>query len=203
MQLTVSIPDVPGALRLPPGVLNWNEEQFFRFCQANRELRIERTAKGEILVMSPAGGYSGYQSGEVFGQLRVWALQDGTGVAFDSSTGFALPNGATRAPDAAWVLRSRLAELASADKKRFLPLCPDFVIEVASPTDEISELTAKMEEYCECGLRLGWLILPASVQVNVYTPGEVRTLEAPASISGEPVPPGFVLDLRAIWNPSF
>ena len=203
MELTVSIPDVPGGLRLPPGVLNWSEEEFFHFCQSNRELRIERTAKGEILVMSPAGGYSGYQSGEVFRQLSNRALRDGTGVAFDSSTGFSLPNGGMRAPDAAWVRRSRLAELANAEKKRFLPLCPDFAIEVASPTDELSELTAKLEEYRECGLRLGWLILPASAEVQVYTPGDVRTLDAPESLSGEPVLPGFVLDLRPIWNPSF
>lgn len=203
MELTVSIPDVPGGLRLPPGVLNWSEEEFFHFCQLNRELRIERTAEGEILVMSPAGGYSGYQSGEVFRQLSNWALRDGTGVAFDSSTGFSLPNGGMRAPDAAWVRRSRLAELANAEKKRFLPLCPDFAIEVASPTDELSELTAKMEEYRQCGLLLGWLILPASAEVQVYTQGDVRTLDRPESISGDPVLPGFVLDLGPIWNPPF
>ena len=108
-----------------------------------------------------------------------------------------------RAPDAAWVQRSRLAKLTKADKERFLPLCPDFVIEVASPTDELSELAAKMEEYQECGLRLGWLILPASAEVKVYAPGDVRTLDAPESVSAEPVLPGFVLDLRPIWNPSF
>jgi Uma2 family endonuclease len=203
MELTVSIPDVPGALRLPPGVLKGSEEEFFHFCQLNRELRIERTAKGEILVMSPAGGYSGYQSGEVFGQLRAWALRDGTGVAFDSSTGFSLPNGAVRSPDAAWVRRSRLAELANAEKKRFLPLCPDFVIEVASPTDELSELTAKMEEYRHCGLRLGWLILPASAEVQVFATGDLQTSDKPESLSGEPVLAGFMLDLRPIWNPSF
>jgi Uma2 family endonuclease len=203
VQLTVSIPDTQSALRLPPGVLNWSEEEFFRFCQANRELRVERTAKGEILVMSPAGGYSGYQSGEVFGQLRAWAERDGTGVAFDSSTGFSLPNGAMRAPDAAWVRRSRLEMLSAAEKSRFLPLCPDFAIEVASPTDELPELRTKMEEYRECGLRLGWLILPASAEVEIYTPGEIQYLQSPEALSGEPVLGGFVLDLTAIWNPPF
>jgi len=203
MQLTLSIPTAQQALRLPPGLLNWTEEEFFRFCQANRELRIERTAKGEILVMSPAGGYSGYQSGEVFGQLRDWADRDGTGVAFDSSTGFSLPDGAMRAPDAAWVRRSRLVALSPAEKQRFLPLCPDFAIEVASPSDEVSDLRAKMEEYRQCGLGLGWLLLPASRKVEVYSPAEIKTLDSPDSISGEPVLPGFVLDLHPIWNPPF
>src|SRR5205823_14132149 len=112
MQLTIPIPECQQAIRLPAGVVDWSEEELLRFCQANRELRIERSAKGEIIVMSPAGGYSGFQSGKVFSQLEVWAGQDGTGVAFDSSTGFRLPNGAMRSPDAAWVRLSRLDELS-------------------------------------------------------------------------------------------
>src|SRR5207253_9141795 len=110
MLLTIPIPESEETMHLPAGTLAWIEEDFFHFCQANRELRIERSAKGEVIVMSPAGGYSGFQSGKVFSELEVWASQDGTGVAFDSSTGFRLPNGAMRSPDAAWVRLSRLGE---------------------------------------------------------------------------------------------
>jgi Uma2 family endonuclease len=190
-------------VRLPAGVLDWSEEEFFRFCQANRELQIERTAKGEVLVMSPAGAYSGYRSGEVFGQLRAWADKDRTGLAFDSSTGFVLPNGAMRSPDAAWVLLSRLKPLTSEQKERFLPLCPDFVIEVGSPSDEVAELRAKMEEYRRAGLRLGWLILPTSTSVEVYSEAGVRVLISPEVLAGDPVLPGFRLELGPVWNPPF
>jgi Uma2 family endonuclease len=203
MQLTIPIPECQQAVRLPAGVLDWSEEEFFQFCQVNRDLRIERTAKGEIIVMSPAGGYSGYQSGQVFQQLNAWAEKDKTGVAFDSSTGFRLPNGGMRAPDAAWVKLSRLKKLSRQDKERFLPLCPDFVIEVASPTDTLSSLREKMKEYRQAGLRLGWLILPESAQVEVYTPRTMRVLARPATLTGDPVLPGFKLELAAVWNPPF
>ena len=203
MQLTIPIPECQQEVRLPAGTLDWSEEEFFRFCQANRDLRIERSAKGEIIVMSPAGGYSGYRSGRVFRQLSVWTDEDKRGVAFDSSTGFRLPNGAIRAPDAAWVLLSRLEKLSRREKERFIPLCPDFVIEVASPSDEVSSLREKMDEYRQAGLRLGWLILPAVTQVAVYTPAEVQVLVSPETVMGDPVLPGFKLDLAAIWNPPF
>ena len=203
MRLTIPLPECQQAVRLPAGVLNWNEEEFFQFCQVNRDLRIERTAKGEIIVMSPAGGYSGYQSGGVFSQLKVWADKDKTGVAFDSSTGFRLPNGGMRAPDAAWVKLSRLKKLTRREKERFIPLCPDFVIEVASRTDVLSSLREKMNEYRDAGLRLGWLILPASTRVEVYTPGEVQVLASPKRLKGDPVLPGFKLELAAVWNPPF
>ncbi len=203
MQLTIPIPECQQTVRLPAGLLNWSEDEFFDFCQANRELRIERSAKGEIVVMSPAGGYSGYQSGNVFRQLSVWAIKDKTGVAFDSSTGFLLPSGGMRAPDAAWVQLARLQKLSRREKEKFIPLCPDFVIEVASPSDTISELREKMEEYREAGLPLGWLILPASMQVEVYTPAGVQVLASPESLTGDPVLPGFKLELGSIWNPPF
>jgi Uma2 family endonuclease len=203
MQLTVPVPERQGAVRLPAGVFQWSEEEFFRFCQANRELRIERSAKGETIVMSPAGGYSGYQSGEVFRQLSVWAVKDKSGVAFDSSAGFRLPNGAMRSPDAAWVRLAGLAELSRRQKEQFIPLCPDFVIEVASPSDELADLREKMNEYRNCGLPLGWLILPASVEVEVYTPLGLEVLTSPQAISADPTLPGFKLDLAPIWNPPF
>jgi Uma2 family endonuclease len=203
MQLTIAIPECRQAIHLPAGLLKWSEDEFFQFCQANRDLHIERTAKGEIIVKSPAGGYSGYQSGRVFAQLEAWATEDGTGVAFDSSTGFRLPNGAMRAPDAAWVELSRLRKLSRREKEQFIPLCPDFVIEVASPTDAVSDLREKMDEYRKAGLRLGWLILPASMQVEVYTPAGTQVLASPKTLTGDPVLPGFQLELASIWNPPF
>jgi len=172
MLLTIPIPEGQQSVHLPPGTLDWSEDVFFRFCQANRDLRIERTANREIVVMSPAGAYSGYRVMEVARQRGSWAKTDRTGVAFDSSTGFRLHNGAMRSPDAACMRLSRLQELPHQEKEQFDPLCPDFVIAVASPSDQISTLREKMREYVEAGSRLGWLILPASKQVEVYTPSE-------------------------------
>jgi Uma2 family endonuclease len=203
MQLTIPIPECQQAIRLPAGVVDWSEEELLRFCLANPDLRIERSAKGEIIVMSPAGGYSGFRSGEVFSQLKVWTRKDGTGVAFDSSTGFRLPNGAMRSPDASWVLLSRLEKLSQHEKEQFIPLCPDFVIEVASPSDEVSSLKEKMDEYRQAGLRLGWLILPASRQVEAYSAADVHVLASSETVSGDPVLPGFKLDLAPIWKPPF
>ena len=203
MQLTIPIPECQQTIRLPAGLMKWSEDEFFDFCQTSRDLHIERSAKGEILVMSPAGGYSGYQSGNVFTQLNVWAGKDKTGMAFDSSTGFLLPNSGMRAPDAAWVQLARLQKLSRREKEKFIPLCPDFLIEVASPSDTISELKEKMDEYREAGLRLGWLILPASTQVEIYTPAGVQVLAAPITLSGDPILPGFKLELASIWNPPF
>jgi len=203
MQLTISIPERQQPVHLRPGTPNWSEDEFFEFCQANRDLRIEQSAEGEIIVMSPAGGYSGFQSLQVASGLNAWALKDGSGVAFDSSTGFRLPNGAMRSPDAAWVELSRLKKLTRREKEQFIPLCPDFVIEVASPSDDVSSLREKMTEYVGCGLRLGWLILPASAQAEVYTPAGVETLSSPATISADPVLPGFTVELTSIWNPPF
>ena len=203
MQITIPLPQCQDAVRFPAGVLNWGEEEFFDFCRANRDLRIERSPNGEIIVMPPAGGYAGFQSGKVFSQLEVWASKDRIGIAFDSSTGFRLPNGATRSPDASWVQRARLEKLSHREKERFVPLCPDFLIEVASPSDDVSSLREKMMEYVGCGLRLGWLILPASTQVEVFTPAGVETLDSPTMISAEPVLPGFKLELASIWNPPF
>jgi Uma2 family endonuclease len=203
MEVSIPLRESERAIRLPSGVLELTEEELFEFCRSNRELRIERSAKGDIIVMSPAGGYSGYQSGEAFSQLKIWARQDGRGVVFDSSTGFRLPNGAMRSPDATWVELSRLKNLSHQEKEQFIPLCPDFVIEVASPSDDVSGLREKMNEYVECGLHLGWLILPATTQVEVYTAEGVETLNSPVTITGDPVLPGFRLELASIWKPPF
>jgi Uma2 family endonuclease len=203
MQLIIPIAESQNAVRLPSGVVDGGEEEFFRFCQANRQLRIERSAGGEITVMSPAGGYSSSQNAEVVTQLQVWAKKSGSGIAFDSSAGFILPSGAMRSPDAAWVQLSRLRELSPEEKRRFLPLYPDFVIEVASPSDSVDTLRKKMAEDVAAGLRLGWLILPESRQVEVCTPAGVEILTSTDAVSADPVLPGFTLELGLIWNPPF
>jgi len=203
LKLTIPFPECRDSVRLPAGAFEWTEDEFFDFCQLNRELRIERSAKGEIIVMSPAGGRSSYESGNAFRQLSVWAEEDGTGVAFDSSAGFLLPTGGMRSPDAAWVQLVRLQKLSDREREQFLPLCPDFVIEVASRTDKLSDLREKMQEYMQAGLRLGWLILPRSTQVEIYAPAGVQLLDAPVFLMGDPVLPGFKLDLASIWHPPF
>jgi len=167
MQLTIETPESEGGIRLLPQ--GWTEDEFFDFCQANGDLQIERTAKGEIIVMSPAGGYSSFRCGEVFGQLRAWAERDGTGLAFNCGIGFLLPTGGMRSPDAAWVKQSRMEKLSHREKERFIPLCADFLIEVASPSDRLSDLLEEMEEYQQSGLPLGWLLLPEKKQVRIYT----------------------------------
>ena len=189
-------------LRLKPAI-KMTDDEFFALCQLNRDLRLERNAEGDIKVMPPTGGETGNRNAEITGQLVIWTKQDGTGAAFDSSTGFKLPNGADRSPDAAWVQKSRLAVLTQEEKEKFLPLCPDFVIELLSPSDELEEVKAKMDEYIENGARLGWLLEPRSRRVYVYRPGEsVIMIENTGQISGEPELPGFVLNLREIWEPN-
>jgi Uma2 family endonuclease len=179
-----------------------NDDQFFDFCQVNRELRIERTADGDILIMSPTGARSGHRNAIVTMRLGIWAERDGTGVVFDSSTGFRLPNGATRSPDAGWVLKSRLERFSIAEQEKFLLLCPDFVIELKSPTDPVADLKNKVQEYVDNGARLGWLLNPEVRQVLVYRPGRaVEVLDHPEAVSADPELPRFVLDLKEIWDP--
>ena len=197
VEATERIP--PLVIRMQPDV-RMTDDQFFDFCQINRDLRIERTAEGEILVMPPAGFQSGRRNAEITAQLTEWARTDARGVVTDSSGGYTLPNHATRAPDAAWTLASRLASISEEQQEKFLPLCPDFVIELRSRSDRLPDLQAKMEEYSANGARLGWLIEPYQRQVYVYRPGAVvQCLENPETISGDPELPGFVLDLRKVW----
>jgi Uma2 family endonuclease len=179
------------------------DEQFFDLCQINRELRLERTAKGDIVIMAPTGGETSNRNSELNRQLGNWARRDGTGAAFDSSAGFKLPNGAERSPDAAWVSHKRLAQLTPAQKKRFIPLCPDFVVELLSPTDSLIVTQAKLVEYMENGARLGWLIHADARKIYVYRPGTaVDELKDVTEISADPELSGFVLDLTDIWEPN-
>lgn len=190
---------LPLIVELQP-VIELKDEQFYEFCQINRDLRIERNAQGELLIMPPTGGETGAQNAEITMQLRLWAKRDGTGVSFDSSTGFLLPNKAVRSPDAAWIKRSRWATLTAEQRKKFIPLCPDFVVELCSPTDDLSVLQAKMQEFLDNGAQLGWLVDPEARGVYVYRPqAPVECLENPDAISGDPVLSSFVLDLKEIW----
>jgi Uma2 family endonuclease len=197
---SVEIP--PLVIKLPASILAMNDDQFFDFCQVNRELRIERSAEGDILIMSPAGWRSGRRNAIVTMRLGVWAERDGTGVVVDSSTGFRLPNGATRSLDAAWILKSKLERFSIAEQEKFLPLCPDFVIELKSPTDRLADLKNKLQEYVANGARLGWLLNPEVRLVLVFRPGRaVEILDHPEAVSADPELPGFVLDLKKIWDP--
>ena len=191
----------PLVLCLGPLRKKMSDDEFFEFCQANRDLRIERTSEGDLVVMSPAGGRTGNRNIRLAARLEAWAEADGTGLAFDSSTGFILPNGAERAPDAAWISRSRWEQLTEKQQESFPPLCPDFVVELRSPSDDLRALRAKMDEYMANGAQLGWLIDPFEKKVHVYRPGEAGVeLDGPETVSGEPVLRGFTLELRAIWG---
>ncbi|BAY79908.1 hypothetical protein NIES25_63960 (plasmid) [Nostoc linckia NIES-25] len=181
-------------------VLELTDEQFFNLCQANRDLRFERTATGELIIMPPTGGETGNRNGRLNQQLFNWSDEDGTGIAFDSSTGFKLPNGADRSPDASWVKLERWNTLNQEQQTKFIPLCPDFVVELLSPSDSLKAAQEKMREYQDNGARLGWLINRKSRQVEIYRQGqEVEVLDSPVTLSGEDVLEGFILNLEAIW----
>lgn len=193
----------PLVLRARPA-LRFSGDEFFEFCRQNRDLRIEQTAAGEWIIMPPTGGETGSRNSEVSRQLGNWARMNDKGVAFDSSTGYVLPNGAKRSPDASWVLRSRLVALTAEQKRKFLPLCPDFVVELRSPSDPLADTQEKMAEYRDNGTHLGWLIDASERRVHVYRPGVGPDIsDAPLSVSADPELPGFVLDLERVWEPGF
>ena len=176
------------------------DEQFFQLCRDNRELKFERNANGDLVIMPPTGGETGNRNGRLTQQLFNWTDRDGSGVAFDSSTGFKLSNGAERSPDAAWILLKRWNALTPQQQQQFIPLCPDFVIELRSPSDRLPELQEKMQEYRDNGTRLGWLINRQSRQVEIYRQdSDVEVLDSPTTLSGETVLTGFTLKLEPIW----
>ena len=180
--------------------INLTDEQFFQLCLNNPELRFERNKNGDLLIMSPTGGETGNRNIEIAYQLQAWSRQNKLGLAFDSSTGFKLPNGADRSPDASWIPLTTWNALTNEQKQKFLPLCPDFVIELLSPSDKLEKTQAKIQEYLDNGTILGWLINPQDRQVEIYRQGQEREiLDAPQSLSGEGLLPGFVLDLQPIW----
>jgi Uma2 family endonuclease len=174
--------------------------QFEQLCAANPEIKLERTPTGALVIMSPTGGETGNRNIEIAADFVIWNRQSKLGYLFDSSTCFKLPGGGDRSPDVAWVEKSRWDALTPDQRRKFPPLCPDFALELASPSDNLATLRAKMQEYLDSGLRLGWLINPQDKQVEIYRlqqPPEI--LSAPATISGESVLPGFTLQLSWLW----
>ena len=190
--------DLP--LKLNIQAAHLSDEQFLQLCRENPELRIELNAQGELVIMPPTGSEGGWRSGEVFLSLGIWTKQDGMGLSFDSSTGFTLPSGAIRSPDASWIRRERWAVLTKAQREKFAPICPDFVIEVRSLTDRLPDLHEKMQEYLDNGALLGWLIDPIDKRAYVYRPGQpVEILDNPQTLSGDPLLPGFTLRVQELW----
>jgi Uma2 family endonuclease len=190
----------PFVLHFGPLLKKLSDDDFFEFCQANRDLRIERTSDGDIIIMSPTGSETGGRNFNLAGMFHAWVRTDGTGKGFDSSTGFILPNGAERSPDLSWIRLSRWNALTHIERQEFAPLCPDFVVELTSPSDALSALQAKMEEYIQNGAELGWLIDPMNKRVYIYRPhAQVECLDDPDTVSGEPLLKGFVLDVRELW----
>ena len=175
------------------------DDQFFQLCQNNRDLRFERNASGDLIIMPPTGSETGNRNIKLSTQLEIWSSQNNLGLAFDSSTGFKLPNGANRSPDAAWVKKERWEALTTEEKEKFAPLCPDFVVELRSKTDSLEKLQGKMQEYIANGTKLGFLLDRQNQRVEIYRPHQaVEILSSPASLSGEDILPGFVLYLKNI-----
>jgi Uma2 family endonuclease len=184
-----------------PFVGKVSDEEYIEFCQSNPHLRIERTAEGDLVIMPPTGGKTGAQNFYLTGLFGRWVETDGTGKGFDSSTEFSLPNGARRMPDVSWVRNERWNALSDEQKQQFPPLCPDFVIELRSPSDRLKTLQEKMEEYMINGAQLGWLIDPFEKKIHLYRAGAaVEIRDDPQEISGEPLLPGFMIDVQALWK---
>jgi Uma2 family endonuclease len=196
---------MPIATDSPPPVvtLHWplSEDQFAKLCELNPEMRFEYTSTGDLIIMPPVGGDTGHTNANLTTDFTIWSRQDGSGLIFDSSTLFVLPSGARRSPDVSWIRRDRWDALSPEERRGFSPLCPDFVLELRAPSDSLRVLQDKMQEYIDNGAGLGWLIDPTEHLIYVYRPGEsVERLEAPVEVSGEPVLPGFVLQLGSIWS---
>ncbi|MEM9004827.1 MAG: Uma2 family endonuclease [Cyanobacteria bacterium P01_F01_bin.86] len=189
-------------LQLPRELtLQVTSKQFAALVAANRDLRLERTAIGELIVNPPTGGNTGKRNWSIAGELYLWWRNaQESGEAFDSSTGFELPNGANRSPDASWVGQDRWDALTAEQREEFIPLCPDFVVELRSKTDNLKKLRAKLQEYIDNGTQLGWLIDPQNKRVEIYRAGQmVEVLENPSTLSGEAVLSGFTLMMKRVW----
>lgn len=191
----------PLILHLGACMAKMSDHEFFAFCQLHPEWRMERTSTGDLIIMPPTGGWTGTRNFTLIGLFSQWAEADGTGLGFDSSTGFTLPNGAKRSPDLAWVRRARWEALTTAEQEEFPPLCPDFVVALRSRSDVLAALQAKMQEYLANGAQLGWLIDPQEHKVYVYRPrADVLCLDNPMTVSGEPLLPGFTLNVQRLWS---
>lgn len=199
MEHVEAAPPLETAFRLNLQSITLTDEQFYHLCQDNPELRLELTAQKELVIMLPTGTKTGWRNSKLNQRLANWAEENGTGLTVDSSTGFTLPNGAKRSPDAAWIAYERWQALSPQQQEGFAPLCPDFVAELRSPNDLLATLQNKMVEYAQNGARLGWLIDPLERRVYIYGAGSAfETLDNPGTISGDPVLPGFVFNLSEI-----
>jgi len=187
-------------LNLEP-ITQLTHEQFYELCMANKDVPMERSPAGELIIMTPLGGLSGKKEADYITDLNIWNRQTGLGEVFSSSTVFSLPGGGDRSPDAAWIKLERWESLMPEQQEKFPPICPDFVIELRSRTDSLKSLQQKMQEYLRCGLRLGWLINPKDQQVEIYRLGqETEVLTSPVMLTGENILPGFVL---SPYDPDF
>ena len=198
-QLSVDLEILPMVLQMLPNMV-MTDDQFFDFCQLNRHFRIERNQIGDLFIMSPTGSETEERNFNLIVQLGIWTKQDGTGVGFGSSGGFTLPNGAVRSPDAAWIKRTKWEIIPAEKRKKFAPICPEFVVELRSENDNLSTLKEKMQEYIDNGTQLAWLIDRKQRKVFIYRPNcGVEELDNPQTLTGEDILPGFVLDLSEIW----
>ncbi|WP_414567765.1 Uma2 family endonuclease [Nostoc sp. CCY 9925] len=188
------------AINLNP-IIELTDNQFYQLCRENPEIKFERNAAGELLIMSPTGGETGNRNIEIGADFVIWNRQTQLGICFDSSTCFKLPNGANRSPDVAWIIKERWDALTPEQKEKFPPIAPDFVLELMSPSDTLRETQEKMQEYIDNGVKLGWLINPKMEQVEIYRLGQpVEILTSPQQLSGEDVLPGFILNFSIVWR---
>jgi Uma2 family endonuclease len=188
-------------LRSVPILRRMSSDEFFELCQQNRDLRIERTRDGDLVIMPPTGSETGTISADFTTDLNIWARKNGSGRVFDSSSGFTLPNGAVRSPDAAWIEGARWSALPAASREKFAPICPDFVAEIRSPTDSLVEVQEKMHEYIANGARLGWLIDPVARKLYIYAAAQpVQVIEDPQVVDAGPLLPGFSVDFPSLWR---
>jgi Uma2 family endonuclease len=182
-------------------VVKLTDEQFYQLCQDNPDVKLERNAKGELIVMPPTGGETGKRNAKLTARFVLWNEQTQLGEVFDSSTCFKLPNGSDRSPDVSWIQLERWNALTPEQREKFPPIAPDFVLELMSPSDSLSVVQAKMQEYMDVGVKLGWLIDRKTGRIEIYRQGETKeVLEFPTSLSGEEILPGFVLDLQIVWG---
>jgi Uma2 family endonuclease len=202
MQLVLPEQGLPAKVVLNPRLRIMDDDQYWEFCVANPDVRFERTAQGEIIIVPPVGGESDHRNVDALVQFGVWAKKDRSGKAFGPSVEFILPNGAALSPDAAWVSNARLAKLTKDQRRKFLPLCPEFIVEVMSPSDRLKAAKAKMAEWMANGAQLGWLIDADRETVYIYRAGrgEPEKKTGIERLSGEGPIAGFVLELTDIWE---
>jgi Uma2 family endonuclease len=177
------------------------DEQFEHLCADNPEIKFERTPTGELVIMPPTGGETGRGNAKLTSRFVVWNEQYNLGEVFASSTCFKLPGGGDRSPDVSWIEKSRWDSLTPEQQRKFPPICPDFVLELRSPSDSLQMLQRKMQEYLVSGIRLGWLINREDAEVEIYRQGQaVEVLRSPSELSGEEILEGFMLNVEWIWK---